>query len=422
LDIIWIEGAIPVGRTVKDASLGTPAARAKLQVRAKPYYRAVQPGLHLGYAKRARGKPGVWSARFYCGDERYEVEGFTYKVAHGDVACTADDQQPADGTAVLSYAQALDRARQRYTERANGAVAKPATVASALDAYFDWIEAHKKSTRPTEARDRAQATIYPALGDIKLEDLTTGAVEKWLHAMASRNGNGDEETVRKQKATANRTLTILRAALNKAYRDEKVSSYDAWRRVKPFAAVEKARVRFLTVDECRRLLAACSAEFRPLAQAALTTGCRCGELVRLTVDNFKPASGTLHVLMSKSGKPRHVVLNAEGVAFFAALCVDRPGHELMLLRANGQPWQRNSQCQPMAQACRVAGITPRATFHALRHTWASLAVMNGTPLVVVAKNLGHTSTAMVEKHYGHLSEDYVSEAIRAGAPTFGFAS
>jgi integrase len=38
------------------------------------------------------------------------------------------------------------------------------------------------------------------------------------------------------------------------------------------------------------------------------------------------------------------------------------------------------------------------SFHILRHTWASLAVMNGTPLLVVAKNLGHADTRVVEEH------------------------
>ena len=36
--------------------------------------------------------------------------------------------------------------------------------------------------------------------------------------------------------------------------------------------------------------------------------------------------------------------------------------------------------------------------------------------MVVAKNLGHVSTAMVEAHYGHLATSYVSEAIRKRAP------
>jgi hypothetical protein len=46
-------------------------------------------------------------------------------------------------------------------------------------------------------------------------------------------------------------------------------------------------------------------------------------------------------------------------------------------------------------------------------------VMNGMPLMVVAKNLGHSDTRTVEKHYGHLAPSYISDAVRAHAPRFG---
>ena len=72
----------------------------------------------------------------------------------------------------------------------------------------------------------------------------------------------------------------------------------------------------------------------------------------------------------------------------------------------------------MRAACARARIIPAVSFHALRHTWGSLAAMNGVPLMVVAKNLGHADTRMVEKHYGHLAPSYVADAIRAGAPRF----
>jgi hypothetical protein len=45
--------------------------------------------------------------------------------------------------------------------------------------------------------------------------------------------------------------------------------------------------------------------------------------------------------------------------------------------------------------------------------------MNAVPLMIVARNLGHASTGMVEKHYGHLAPSYITDAIRAGAPRFG---
>jgi integrase len=69
-------------------------------------------------------------------------------------------------------------------------------------------------------------------------------------------------------------------------------------------------------------------------------------------------------------------------------------------------------------ACRHARISPAISFHGLRHTWASLAVMAGMPLMVVAKQLGHRDTKMVERYYGHLAPSYVNEAIRAGAPRY----
>jgi integrase len=63
-------------------------------------------------------------------------------------------------------------------------------------------------------------------------------------------------------------------------------------------------------------------------------------------------------------------------------------------------------------------IKPAISFHILRHSWASHAVRNGTPVLVVAKNLGHTDTRMFEKHYGHLAPSFIADAIRAGAPRY----
>jgi hypothetical protein len=40
-------------------------------------------------------------------------------------------------------------------------------------------------------------------------------------------------------------------------------------------------------------------------------------------------------------------------------------------------------------------------------------------LMVVAKNLEHADTKMVEQHYGHLAPSFIADAIRAGAPRFG---
>jgi integrase len=169
----------------------------------------------------------------------------------------------------------------------------------------------------------------------------------------------------------------------------------------------------------KRLINASALDFRLLVRSALATGCRFGELSALTVGDFNPDSGTLHIRTSKSGKGRHVVLTEEGIEFFRAQCAGRAGTDRMLPKADGGRWLKSHQTRPMADACAGARINPPANFHCLRHTYASLTIMAGAPLMVVARNLGHVDTRMVEKHYGHLAPSYVADAIRAAAPRFG---
>jgi integrase len=276
----------------------------------------------------------------------------------------------------------------------------------------------------------------PKLGDIEIGDLTTDKLRRWHADLAkqpprlrTRSGENqqhrefvadDEEASRRRRSTANRTLTVLKAALNRAWRDGKTSSNTAWARVEPFEGVDAARVRYLTVPEAKRLIKTCSGALRLLVQAALFTGARYSELSRITVADFNPQSGTVSIRRSKSGKPRHVVLNEEGVAFFRQLCAGRAGDEIALVRSDGGLWEKSHQARPMLEACARAKIQPPISFHAFRHSYASLSVMGGVPLLVVAKNLGHSDGRMVEKHYGHLATSYVADAIRAGAPRFGF--
>jgi len=45
--------------------------------------------------------------------------------------------------------------------------------------------------------------------------------------------------------------------------------------------------------------------------------------------------------------------------------------------------------------------------------------MRGVPLAVIAAQLGHSDTRMVEKHYGHLAPNYVADTVRAAFGTLG---
>ena len=125
-------------------------------------------------------------------------------------------------------------------------------------------------------------------------------------------------------------------ALNKSFADGKVASDDAWRQVKPFRDVDSARVRYLTDDECRRLVNACDADFRLLVQAALLTGCRYGELVALRTADFNADVATLRVPQSKKWQSAQCRADPRGrYAFFARQAAREGGEALLLPRRDG---------------------------------------------------------------------------------------
>ena len=161
-------------RTVRDTGLENRTARSRLKARNKPYYRALEPGLHLGYRKPLAG-PGRWLARHYIGEQSYELETIG----------TADDFSDADGVAILNYGQAQVLARQHMVTRAHAAAGRGSyTVEDALNDYLHHLESNDRSSAKG-ARYRAEALILPKLGHIELAKLTTEQLRTWLADIAN---------------------------------------------------------------------------------------------------------------------------------------------------------------------------------------------------------------------------------------------
>ena len=417
---------IPMARTVRDTNLETRAARERLASRGKPYFRSIEQGCHVGYRKGKKAKAGKWVVRVLLGYDKYRVETI------GD----ADDMTDADGVRVLNWRQAQDKAREQCTEEAHKAAgiksAGPYTVAEAIADYMEDYSSRGKSVADTQWR--IDAFILPKFGNKEIAELDTRTIRGWHRALAKqparlrsakgqpvryREATGDPDETRRRKSSANRVLTILKAALNHAWEEGRVESDDAWRRVKPFPKVDTARVRYLSRDECIRLVNGCDEGFKDLVQGALHTGARYGELAAFQVVDYNPDTGKLYVRESKSGKGRYIVLTDEGQAFFESITAGRPADRRIFLHGDDKPWGKAHQHRPLSAACERAGIAPAANFHSLRHTYSSHSVMAGVPLQVLAENLGHTDTRMVEKHYGHMAPSYVDDAIRSAVPTLG---
>jgi integrase len=419
-----------MARTVRDTNLEKSAARARLAPRGKPYWRVLESGLHLGY-RRTKSAGGSWTARRFLGEGKYAERGLGL----------ADDLQEADGATVLTFSDAQGKARVwwKAAERAELGLAPvdgPYTVRKALDTYFADRE-RRGSKGLAKDRAAARARILPALGDVELAKLTTKRIRDWHTGLATapklvRSSRivkkaqkrravdaKDADAVRARRATANRTLTVLKAALNHAFHDGRMVTDEAWRKVKPFREADAPVVHFLSEDECRRMVIACDGAFRSLVRAALLSGCRYGELTRMRARDFNAEVGTITVRESKSGKPRHVALTDEGQSLFAELTAGHPGREPIFIRDDGKAWGPSHQQRPLDAASARAKIEPAATFHILRHTYASALAMRGVPMGVIAAQLGHSDTRMTEKHYAHLSPNYVAETVRAALPALG---
>ena len=165
-------------RKVRDSNLETRTARARLKATAKPYFRLIEPGLHLGYRKLASG-PGSWVVRRYGGNGKYSVRNLT---TADDTVIVGDDFSDADGNSVLSFAQAQERAKA-YRPAASGG-AGPYTVGDVMESYI----AHLESTRGTAstARYRYNAFIKPHFEKVDVEKLTTDRISKWMTALVQQ--------------------------------------------------------------------------------------------------------------------------------------------------------------------------------------------------------------------------------------------
>jgi integrase len=407
------------------------ASRRSIKVGKKLHTKQIQVGLALGYR---RGKTGGWWTA------KRHLDGWKYAyLALG----LADDAAQADGTTILSFDQAAVKAREWWAkeeaQRTGQIIGGSYTIANCMTDYMAHCARERKIKPDDPKLGRVQATIdafiLPTLGMVQLANLTHGKVKAWRDALADKAprvrtkagkqqayrtlDTNDPDAVRRRQATTNRVLSTLKAALNHAKAEKRITSDAAWVDIKPFKRVDVPKIRFCTAAEVAALVPACEPDFQQLVKGALLTGCRYGELTAMMVSEFSEQDARVYVARSKNGEARYVDLNAAGVLFFATLARDRMPTTALFLRANGLPWQQSEQKRPMDAACKAAGIEG-VTFHILRHTFASHAVMAGMTIEVLAQQLGHKDTRITTRHYAHLCPTFKAEAVKRYAPSFGF--
>ncbi|MGQ0546107.1 MAG: tyrosine-type recombinase/integrase [Betaproteobacteria bacterium] len=166
---------------------------------------------------------------------------------------------------------------------------------------------------------------------------------------------------------------------------------------------------FLRAEQRRRLLEHANGAFRNLAEAALLTGARDGELRELTAGDFDRRRKTLSIRKGKTGA-RSVPLSDAAVALLTGLARNKLPAAYLFTRDDGKPWQHSDQDELMREAAKGAKLPKGTVFYTLRHTFIASAITGGMDIHTVAKITG-TSVRIIEEHYGKLLQDDARERL-----------
>lgn len=285
------------------------------------------------------------------------------------------------------------------------AEAKRHTLADAIDRYTREVLPRKPRTAKFQARQLAWWRAE--LGHLFLADVSASAISEARARLLAQPGRRKRT---RGPATANRYMAVLSHVLSVAVREWEWLETNAAQKLSKFK--ERGRDRFLSEDECRRLLAACRTssclDLHDVVLLALSTGMRRNEILSLRFSQIDLANGKIYLYETKNGEARGVPLAGPAhAAMRQRLELKTNDGDLTFAGKTGvtpfdirKPWYR---------ALDEAGLR-EVRFHDLRHTAASLLAKGGASLPEIGAVLGHKSAEMT-KRYSHFAHAHLQDVV-----------
>jgi integrase len=276
-----------------------------------------------------------------------------------------------------------------------------AELAEKFDLMHIQLNPNVKNSTGREYRHALKRYILPALGKLKVAEVTRAEVSALHQSMADK------------PYQANRTLEVVSKMFNLAEEwGHRPDGTNPRKRIKKYP--EQKRERFLSAGELRRVgevLAEMEAERieMPSAVAAvrllMLTGCRLNEIMKLQWRDVRLRDGVLHLPDSKTGKKTVQLADAAVAVLKGVARIEGNGWVLPGRVENG----RLTDLQPFWQRLRARAGLKDVRIHDLRHTFASVAAAEGKSLLMIGKLLGHTQE-QTTRRYAHLSGGTVKAA------------
>lgn len=284
----------------------------------------------------------------------------------------------------------------------------------------EWLKIKKTKSRPaTEEQYRRIARLYisPALGKLKLQDLSAARIQRLYSDLEKQNVG---------KRTIEITHTVLHGFLAHAQRLGLVAQNWA-----ALVEVPRPASREMVVWDESQVSQFLIANPDPFYRLALATGMRRGELIGLQWKDVDWNAGMIHI--------RRQVYELEGGGWiFQAPKTERGRRGIRLGRGMlealryqftvtipqmqavaGDTWQENDLIFPTGKGTPRNGYNvskdfhervlasglPVIRFHDMRHTAASIMLLHGEPPVRVAGILGQSVQILLSTYAHYIPDD-----------------
>ena len=282
---------------------------------------------------------------------------------------------------------------------------KPAviTVAVVCDLFLQFAETHNDA-RTFRWYEGYLQDFCNSFGRLKVEELKPFHITRWLDAHPG------------WKAARRHAVTAVKRAFNWAEKEGVIPA-------SPVKSVSKPPVNkrpaVLTKAQRLEVLAAIpDEEFRLFVEAMQESGARPSEVARVTARDVDLKLGIWvldkHKTRRKTGKPRVIYLTPRLLAITKQLMSKHPEGALFRGPRLKKPFGMHGICSRFRRLKEKLPHLRHAVAYAIRHGYATDALMNGVGVAQVAELLGHKDTAMVTAHYSHLAEQsaYMKEVAR----------
>lgn len=290
------------------------------------------------------------------------------------------------------------------------------TVASLWVVYRPHVEETRRENTATAYRSHFSSHIVPKLGTVKLRDLDGPRVQRFI-----------DELHRKKLSPS--TIHAIRSALSGMLiwaRKRGYVSFNACQGLElPALSGETSEGRSLTRDECDKLIAATSGQWKLAVELGLRTGLRSGELRGILWSAVDISGGLLNVReqLLRSGNRgqtksrrgvREIPLTAELQKQLAKakLASEHSGDEdYVFTSVDGKPRSHDSFYRAVTSAAnraKLGDVTP----HDLRHTCASQMVAAGVPVTTVARLIGDKVETVMRVYVRDSGDSVYTEQAR----------